>query len=426
MTSLISAVWSALELVSYFFFFAAFLKIKGNVIKTVVVYVITWALFLFCINIDFVDGLAQIGPICIALIASFALCKGKWYYHLLSVLLCYILFAVVDTAVAYSVSILRGISFAELIWQKYTYLTAVTLAKSLEVLLAWLIYRTRRNRELGSANSRWIVLTLLFPVTSVVMLVVIFYSFQDSPDLSIGAVIFSVILGIANAAILYIIQVIAKATQQEKELDLLKQQISLQTNNYESLNINYRAQRQSVHEFERHLQVLTNLIEAKEIQSAEQYLTQLKNNRSLRVFSIKSQHPVIDVILNQKYQLAQEQDIKMHVQVNDLSAVSIQTDYLVVVLSNLIDNAIEACLCLQNDREMICSLVASDRLYLSIRNTSEPVNIEDGHIKTTKENNHEHGYGIPAVRYILDKMNAEYTYDYQDGWFQFVAELPLE
>ena len=116
----------------------------------------------------------------------------------------------------------------------------------------------------------------------------------------------------------------------------------------------------------------------------------------------------------------------MHVQVNDLSAVSIQTDYLVVVLSNLIDNAIEACLCLQNDREMICSLVASDRLYLSIRNTSEPVNIEDGHIKTTKENNHEHGYGIPAVRYILDKMNAEYTYDYQDGWFQFVAELPLE
>lgn len=426
MIGLISAVWSALELVCYLLLFAAFLKRKCGVLKTAIAFAATYALFLLCINIDIIEGLAQIAPVTIALIASFAVYKGKWYYHVLSVLLSYILFAVVDTAVAYSVSILRGISFTELVWQKYTYLTAVTLAKSLEVLLAWLIYRTRRNRELGSANSRWIVLTLLFPITSVVMLVVIFYSFQDSPDLSIGAVVFSVILGVANAAILYIIQAIAKATQQEKELDLLKQQISLQTNNYESLNVNYRAQRQSVHEFERHLQVLTNLIEAKEIQSAEQYLTQLKNNRSLRVFSIKSQHPVIDVILNQKYQLAQEQDIKMHVQVNDLSAVSIQTDYLVVVLSNLLDNAIEACVRLQDNREILCRLVASDRLYLSVRNTSNPVNIEDGHIKTTKENTQEHGYGIPAVRYILDGMNAEYIYDYQDGWFQFVAELPLE
>jgi sensor histidine kinase regulating citrate/malate metabolism len=49
-------------------------------------------------------------------------------------------------------------------------------------------------------------------------------------------------------------------------------------------------------------------------------------------------------VLNQKYQQAQEHDIDVQMQVNDLSSVSIYTDHLVVLLSNLLDNAIEACL----------------------------------------------------------------------------------
>lgn len=425
MISLISAIWAALEAVCYFLLFSTFLKKKRSPFYTTIVYLITLGLFLLIINIDIVAGLNQVVAPCIALVASFVLYKGKWYLHILPVLLCYILFAVIDTAVAYSVSILRGISFSELIWQKYTYLTAVTTAKLLEVFLAWLIYRTRSNHTLTLAKNRWIILTLLFPITSVVMLVIIFYSFQSSPDLSGGAVIFSIVLGIANTAILYIIQAIAKATHQEKEFDILKQQITLQTNNYESLKNNYRTQRRSIHEFERHLQVLTNLIESNEISTVEDYLKQLKTNRSLRVFSVSSKHPVIDVILNQKYQLAQEQSINMHIQVNDLSSVALQTDYLVVILSNLLDNAIEACGNTSSDKEILCKLVANESLYLSIRNTSNYVHIEDGIIKTTKHNDSEHGYGIPTVRYILDKLNAEYTFDYQNGWFQFVAELPL-
>lgn len=426
MTGLISAIWNALEILCYFFIFAAFLKQKRNTVSAIITFLITWMFFLLCININIIKGLDQIAPICIAVVASFFLYKGKWHHHVFAALFCYILFAIVDTAIAYGMSFLRGISFSELIWQKNTYLTAVTIAKLLEVLSAWLIFRTRSTHLFETAKSNWVVLTLLFPVTSVIMLVVIFYSFQDSPDLSVGAVIFSFVLGVANVAILYIVHAIEKATQQEREMDLLKQQITLQANNYESLENNYRRQRQSVHEFERHLQVLTNLIESGERETAGRYLKQLKANRSLRVFSVNSHHPVIDVILNQKYQLAQDHNIHMHIQVNDLSMVSIQTDFLVVVLSNLLDNAIEACLRVPENRKIFCRLLVDENFYLSIRNTSNPVVIENGTIETSKDNCHEHGYGIPAVRYILDNMSAEYTFEYQNGWFQFVAELPLK
>lgn len=426
MTGLISAIWNALEILCYFFLFSAFLKQKRNKVSVVMTFLITWMSFLLCININIMNVFDQVAPVCIAVAASFFLYTGKWHHHIFAALLCYILFAIVDTTIAYGVSILRGISFSELIWQKNTYLTAVTIAKLLEVLFAWLVFRTRSTHRLENGKSNWVVLTLLFPVASVIMLVVIFYSFQDSQDLSVGAVIFSVVLGIANVAILYIIHAIEKATHQEREMDLLKQQISLQTNNYESLENNYRLQRQSVHEFERHLQVLTNLIESDEIETAERYLKQIKANRSLRVFCVNSHHPVIDVILNQKYQLAQDHNIHMHIQVNDLSTVSVQTDFLVVVLSNLLDNAIEACLHVPENRIIFCRLLVGESFYLSIRNTSNPVVIKNGTIETTKDNFHEHGYGIPAVRYILDNMSAEHTFEYQNGWFQFVAELPLK
>ena len=34
-------------------------------------------------------------------------------------------------------------------------------------------------------------------------------------------------------------------------------------------------------------------------------------------------------------------------------------------------------------------------------------------------------YGIPTVKLLLEQMQAEYAFDYNDGWFQFVAEIPL-
>ena len=72
----------------------------------------------------------------------------------------------------------------------------------------------------------------------------------------------------------------------------------------------------------------------------------------------------------------------------------------------------------------MCSIVQEDGIYLSVRNTSAPVKILHGEIATTKQDTAEHGYGLPAVKYILNRLHGEYTFAYQDGWFQFVAEIP--
>lgn len=166
------------------------------------------------------------------------------------------------------------------------------------------------------------------------------------------------------------------------------------------------------------------MLDRKDYETAQDYVRQLQADRTLKVFSISSNNSVIDVVLNQKHQVAQENGIKMRVKVNDLSAVTIKTNELVVLLSNLLDNAIEACLKFDGDKEIVCSILKEDSIYISIRNTSDPVTIAYGEIRTTKQNAAEHGYGLPAVKYILKQLDAEYTFDYHNGWFQFVAEIP--
>ena len=151
----------------------------------------------------------------------------------------------------------------------------------------------------------------------------------------------------------------------------------------------------------------------------------LQNDRALKIFSINSKNTVIDVVLNQKYQIALENGIKMHIKVNNLSSVALNSNDLVVLLSNLLDNAIEACMKIPNKKEIVCSILKEDALYISIRNTSSAVTFVKGQIPTTKENPTEHGYGLPAVKFILNNLNAEYTFKYEDGWFQFVAEIPM-
>ena len=209
----------------------------------------------------------------------------------------------------------------------------------------------------------------------------------------------------------------------DQDMLLLRQHMEMQQDNMNALEQNYRAQRKTAHEFEHHLQVIQELLNRGEMAATQEYVSRLRKNRSIMVYSINSGHPVIDVILNQKYQTARENEIKMHIQVNDLSALTIPTDSLVVVLTNLLDNAIEACRRIDGHREIIGCVLYNNGLYISIRNTSIPVQIVDGKIPTTKQDSLSHGFGLMSVTYVLDQMDAEYTFFYEDGWFNFAAEI---
>ena len=244
--------------------------------------------------------------------------------------------------------------------------------------------------------------------------------------LSTREVVFGVALAFSNVIIICLLDGLRRSSRVKQEISILNQSLAIQTESYKTLEKSYRAQRRSSHEFRHQLQVIYELLENEEYPEAKNYINELQVAHTSRTLVVKTNHPIIDAILNEKYQTAIKNNIDISFKVNDLSGLPIGADAIVIVLSNVLDNALEACLRLPDGRMIECKLIKSNSLLLSVKNSSPPVNIVRGTIISEKEPKHEHGFGLANVQRILQQYNAQYVIDYADNMFHFVADIPLE
>lgn len=422
--NLISLFWICLESAAIILLFSAFLIRKREKYQVLLGGFLNAVLATLVCNHGWPEAVRIFLVLGIYMMVMPRLFQGNLLSHFLLMVIGYSLITLLDVYFINGVCWLLDIPYQDLIWHKRLYVILVTIGKLLSILFTWFIRYVRKTRKLGELNSKWLGLMLIFPVASLVMLYTLFTTANRSDDVSVSIVIAAAFLTVANIAILYVITALERTMHQERDLKLLKQQMAIQADHMKAMELNYRTQRRATHEFERHLQTIQNLITNGEYNTVTDYVSKLQKDRALRIVSVHSHHPVMDAILNQKHQLAQEGGIKMQIDVNDLSGVCVETDKLVVLLANLLDNAIEACLRLESNREIHCRVVQEACLYIGIRNTSLPVEIKDGIVLSSKGSSAHHGYGLPAVRYVLAELNAEYTFDYSDGWFRFAAEIP--
>lgn len=423
----LSILWTGIELLVITFAVNTFFPARFSKRTTALAFAITWGLFfveLYFMGLS--DLQAQFVSLFVMILYSVICFRAAVLYHVLCALMVFLSFGVMDTAVGYGISALLGITFHEFVWKKLLYSAVVTTTKCAELIAAYLFWRYFSRRKLPAIRGSWLLLSILFPAVSLVMLLVIFITFRQDGDLAPGALVFAVAVGVANVAILYLIHIMEKRTREEEQLHLMNQQMEIQTGSILALERSYRAQRAATHEFQNQLRILGDLLAGKQYEEAEGYLKQLQASQSARVLSVNTHHPIMDAILNQKYQLAKESGIDIQFQVNDLSGIRMETDAIVVLFSNLLDNAIEACQRLPDNRVILCTILASDELYISIKNTSPPVTITNGTIPTSKASRAEHGFGLLSIRRVLDRHRSEYSFQYRDGWFQFAAEIPLE
>lgn len=214
---------------------------------------------------------------------------------------------------------------------------------------------------------------------------------------------------------------------------VLKQNLKLASDHVRSLEQYYEQQRKLTHDFKNHLSVIKNLAETG-TRNPEllDYLDRLIKQDASMETHLKTNRLIADLILNQKISEAISKQITVRTQIQDLSQFPLPDEALVVVLSNLLDNAIEACERIQDQSArsiQIKMLLGYDTGILSVENTTaSPVIIRDQQIISTKEQPHEHGFGIKNICTTLDRYNATYTMDYltDSVTFCFIAQIPIK
>ena len=108
---------------------------------------------------------------------------------------------------------------------------------------------------------------------------------------------------------------------------------------------------------------------------------------------------IVDNILDIKTDEMKMEGIDFHTKLGDLKELTIKDDDLVIILSNLLENAIEACRKCNKDREISFKFTIEEgNTILLMSNTYDGYSImKNGTYISTKTDPGEHGIGIKNI-----------------------------
>ncbi|MDE6636000.1 MAG: ATP-binding protein, partial [Lachnospiraceae bacterium] len=101
---------------------------------------------------------------------------------------------------------------------------------------------------------------------------------------------------------------------------------------------------------------------------------------------------------------------------------------VVTILSNLLNNAIEACETCEDKKVIKFKFVKeNDLIIIAAKNTfNNDIVYENGEIQSTKtENEEEHGVGIKNILKIVEKYDGSYAIKDDNKEFHFSIIIPV-
>lgn len=310
----------------------------------------------------------------------------------------------------------------EMVWQNL-------FMHSVIIAVCFLQAKARNGKLSQATNFRWYTIPAVLSLASVLLVFFFGNCFQQGQISIQPLCVCATFITVMQIAALLLISWMEQNANFREEAISLQAKSKAQQESIEALSAAYAQQRKLTHDFRAHLSTLDGMLmqQNRDINTIQTYIHRLQSKQTERILLVNTHHAALDALLNQKALVAKNRKIDIQFSVNDLSPIKIDMVDLTVVISNTLDNAIEACEKLpETDRQIyVQALLEEDELFYAVRNKSLPVNMVANQLPaSTKENPSFHGYGLQNVHTTLEKYHTLYAMDYENGWFEFATELP--
>lgn len=338
-----------------------------------------------------------------------------------------------DVLVLLAVSFLSKKAFSTYMENPMEYYLICYGVKCLELLLTVIIGLFAKNR-FQFKNTTWKdwLRATLFPLTTIFCSVIFFQIYEVESAVGTELLLCEIILLFFDVMAIWILDYMDQQQAALQDNIILKRSIKQEKESMEALVEAYSDQRKKTHDFQNQLAVIYGLAQ-QESPNGEiiKYVEPLLKKELLPTLITKTGRNVVDILLTQKYSAAIKNQISFQMQLGDLSTFPLSDEELIVVLSNLLDNAFNAYMAVSSfdERKVLLKMrtkEAAGFLYLENR-TAHDIEILDNKIVAPKNKSIEHGYGLKNVTAILENINALYVFDYnsQKHLFSFSAQFPI-
>ena len=248
------------------------------------------------------------------------------------------------------------------------------------------------NFILGGLN--WIILRTCFHDT-----------FVENKQCVIGA-------GIA-AVIFLILELVLekwKKSKSEQERELLEQEIRMYENQFKIIRQSQIDTRSLKHDMKHHLKMLSDLVSSGNNNAALKYLSDMGAFIDNTEEFVSSGNERIDSILNYMIGKAQNANIHISWKIQIPEQIEISTFDINVILSNLLDNALNALEDIPNPNLEILMKYDRGLLCISIQNNCSHEQAAIFHAHSVSQPDNEHGYGLKYVQRIVKKYHGRCRY----------------
>lgn len=278
------------------------------------------------------------------------------------------------------------------------------------------------------------IVSLFFciPVSSFVLCVALCYLGESLDILTSNnmLLIFGCVLLLAANVVTFIIcDRLILAMNQVKEYEIMETKRQLEAIHYKSVHDMNENVKTILHSMNGVMQTLDALLQNRETEQIKQVLSGFQNRLSEAAQKIYCGHPLIDAILSEKARIAHEQNITYQVFVEPgFIMIEMNAIDMISLISNLIDNAIEAAEKCDRGFVDIKMFRASDGdiIILKIKNNYVEIPVEyEGEFKTKKENPSMHGIGLRQVKKLVEQYDGYHNISYENNIFEVTINFTL-
>lgn len=188
----------------------------------------------------------------------------------------------------------------------------------------------------------------------------------------------------------------------------------------------YRQTRGWRHDFKNHLQTMQAYLEMGQIKRLENYLHELTEDYNQVDISLKTGNAMLDAILNSKLSILKAKEIRVDATASVPELLPVSDVDLSVMIGNLLDNSLEACLKLPPQDRFVRVYIAKvkENLYLYVMNSADGSYRKGlGRYLSTKAA--DHGYGLRRIDKVIRKYNGRCNRQDEGNVFATEILLPL-
>lgn len=306
----------------------------------------------------------------------------------------------------------------------------VFLALPAKIIWTCLLFAFRRiwkgRNSYGELSGReWLKLGTI-PFFSMMAMLLMFFCYRRDKETQMVYLFLTAGLIAMNFLVLELMQNILKKGELLRISMLTNQKTESQLMHYRDMQAVYERQGKKMHDYKNQIKTIQVLLKEGNTQAAVSLAEKLTESISVEMSAVNTNHPIVNAVLNQKFHAAREQGVSMIFKVSDMSGLRLDEEETVILLANLLDNAIhESRRVVQTGKKAVIHIKLvqeGGRLLFSVRNpVVEKVMMVDGMVPCSGAESR--GIGLSNVKAVADRYGGDFAVYCDEEKFQAVVML---